>query len=532
MFLEMTRSDVASSKLKAVNMTKLRVNICEVKMSSRLPLPLKDKEFASRLFRENFKQWFFEPRHWRLTLEDIKTIDIQFLNFSPPQYDFMILITLRNGETLQFYEGIIAKNAVEKAERAHGSTEIGRSTVYFVDGYTNKDYIENLLEAWCRRKKLDSLGFAGQFLEAGGESHVQLETLKPLFKSGEAVTTNYLYRYDGWIETSESKKNFSVLAKRFLPREPPTRGNHEYAMLRALPSNIVPKSYGGVVNRRLKANAENQLLVLFEDYLEGAVEIGKQIWDLMKRISQKKVTGMSADTELKRLYRIVEEAIDQVVFPFHQAGFEAWHAAGVVVTSKDEYYKWYHKELEQNLNVLKTAKAVTADQSENLSKIFRGAWNQILGKTKITEIHGDLMWRQILRTKDKRLIILDLDEHIAGHAAKDLAGLCAANRFIAENLQSPQREYLRNVAEQLNTIILESYMRNAERSRAMWAENLEKTVAVYLAYRHLHDAAYYAPVWRQARKQVDLKRYKRYVDFSLGWLEESLKLVKNHLNLE
>jgi predicted trehalose synthase len=182
--------------------------------------------------------------------------------------------------------------------------------------------------------------------------------------------------------------------------------------------------------------------------------------------------------------------------------------------------------------VLKTAKAVTADQSENLSKIFRGAWNQILGKTKITEIHGDLMWRQILRTKDKRLIILDLDEHIAGHAAKDLAGLCAANRFIAENLQSPQREYLRNVAEQLNTIILESYMRNAERSRAMWAENLEKTVAVYLAYRHLHDAAYYAPVWRQARKQVDLKRYKRYVDFSLGWLEESLKLVKNHLNLE
>jgi len=51
-----------------------------------------------------------------------------------------------------------------------------------------------------------------------------------------------------------------------------------------------------------------------------------------------------------------------------------------------------------------------------------------------------------------------------------------------------------------------------------------------LALRHLHDAAYYAPVWRQEKDNADRIRYKRYVDFSLGWFEKSVKLLEGKLN--
>jgi len=496
---------------------------------SNLPTPLKDREFISRLFRKNLKRWFFEPRHWRLAFGDIKEINIQFLNFSPPQYDFIILTNLPNGQTLQFYEGVVAKETLEKAERLHGKTEIGTSTVYFVDGYTNLEYMENLLEAWCRQKKPGSLGFAGQFLGIRDKAHVQIEALKPIGKPGQEVTTNYLYRCKGWVETSEQKLDFDVVAKRFLPRTPLNRGNSEYAMLRALPSSIVPKTRGALVNRRLRVNDENQVLVLFTDYIEDALEVGEQIWELMEQISEKKGLGKSPGSELKLLETTVQEAIDKVVFPFHRAGFETWHSNGVVIKQEDEFYKWYHGELEQNLAALKAAKIITASHSETLSKIFSRAWDQILSRVKATEIHRDLMWRQILKTKDKQLIILDLDEHVMGHAGKDLADLCAANRFIAEDLQSPHTEYMLNIAENLNKLILKRYIQNAEKINAVWTENLEKTVLVYLAYRHFHDAAYYAPAWRQAKKAVERRKYRRYVGFSFRWLEKSIKPVEDLL---
>jgi len=496
---------------------------------SSLPTPLRDRKLVGLLFKQNSRRWFFEPRHWRLAPGDIEEIDIQFLNFSPPQYDFLITATTQNGQTFQFYEGVVAKRRVEKAERVHGRAEIGRSKVYFVDGYTSQGYVENLLETWCRCEKMGALGFVGRFIGIGGEARVHLGTLRPLSKPGQEATTNYLYRYRGRVETGEQELVFDVVAKRFLPREPLTRGNNEYRMLRVLPSAIVPKAHGALLNRRLKVNGESQVLVLFTDYIEGAVEVGKQIWDLMKKASQKKALGKSPDSELKRLDATVQESIDMIVFPFHRAGFKTWHSSGATIKPGDSYYKWYHRELEQNLALLRATKVITANKSKGLSKIFHRAWNRILSRVKATEIHRDLMWRQILKTKDGRLMILDLDEHTAGHAGKDLADLCAANRFIAEDLTSPNAMYVRGVAEHLNTLILKRYMQNVDKMRAVWAEGLENTARVYLAYRHLHDAAYYAPVWRQAERASEIRKYKRYVVFSLRCLDKSTKLMDDLL---
>jgi len=479
------------------------------------------------LFQQNCMKLFYDPRRWRLSPRDIESLKVQFLNFSPPQYDFLVTVTLTTpnrdlSQTLFFYEGVLAKKTVDDGERVYGRVRVGEANVHFVEGYSSREYVAHLLEEWCRSEKLGSLGFTGRVLGVKGQAHFMVEALNSLAKPGEEVTSNYLYRCRGWAETSKRKLKFDLVIKRFLPREPPDRGNREYALIRILPREIVPRVYGGLVNTKFKVGGERQLLVLFMDYIEG-VEVGKQIWDVMEQVSRKKGSGENHEAELKLLESTVEKAIDNVVFPLHKSGFEAWYSSGAPVKARDEYQKWYFRELEQNLAAMKEAKLVNAQTRNSLLKTFRGAWQKILQSVKATEIHGDLMWRQIMKTKDGKLIILDLDEHVMGHMGKDIADLCAANRFISEDLPSQDKEYMRTIAEKLNQLILECYLKNAERAKAVWAENIEKTVLAYLAYRHLHDAAYYAPAWRHARNSEDRNKYKRYVDLSLNWLDKSLK---------
>jgi hypothetical protein len=319
-----------------------------------------------------------------------------------------------------------------------------------------------------------------------------------------------------------------LVIKRFLPRTPLERGNRELAMLKVLPKKIVPRVHGGLINRALKVDGEDQVLVLLMDYVQG-VEVGKQIWDLMKEISHKKNSRKLKEQKLKTLSATVKNTIDNVVFPFHQYSFKAWYSKGTAVQPRDEYYKWYFNEHEQNLTTLEETGLVNTAEKNRLSNTFKKAWKHVLRDIKATEIHGDLMWRQIMQTREGKYVILDLDQHVKGHAAKDVADLCAANRFIAEDLPSREKGYLRSVTERLNKLIVETYKKNAEKVGATWSENLETAVLVYLAHRHLHDAAYYAPAWRQAAEPKQRRRYKRYVDFSMEWLNRSLKLLEKTL---
>ncbi|MDI6884387.1 MAG: hypothetical protein QMD00_04600, partial [Hadesarchaea archaeon] len=152
-----------------------------------------------------------------------------------------------------------------------------------------------------------------------------------------------------------------------------------------------------------------------------------------------------------------------------------------------------------------------------------------------TEIHGDLMWRQIIRarTGDLRtlgnLVILDLDEHTVGHAGKDVADLCAANRFIAEDLPCRDRDFARSLAEDLNKSIVIRYLANVERIGARWDKGLRSVVPVYLAFRHLHDAAYHLPIWQGATDPAVKERHKRYVDFSIAWFRKSIQKLEKIL---
>jgi len=484
---------------------------------------------VEKLFKENVKRVFYEPRHWRLALEDVKQIQIQFLNFSPPEYDILIIASAvvdGKEKTLHFYEGVAAKKKPIEGERTLGKVQINDEDIYFIDGYTSLDFLKNLLEKWCRGEKRGLTGFVGNFLGIKGEAEVNIKMLKPLFKPGEEVTTNYLYQCKGSIKTQRGETEFNILVKRFLPREPVDRGNREYGIMRALPSEMVPRVHGGLVNQALVTKGEPQVLVLFIDFIKEGIEIGKEIWDLMEEIAREKERGIEHKAQLERLYAIVQEAVDQVIFPFHESCFKAWHSLGATIEPQDEYYQWYFKELQENLAALKNAELITEEKKEGLLGTFTEAWEKILEDVRATEIHRDLMWRQIMRTKKGNLVILDLDEHIKGHAGKDLADVCAANRFIAEDLPCLNKEYVRDIAEKLNQLIVDGYLKNAEKTKAKWANRLRETLLVYLAYRHLHDAAYYAPAWRGAVDNETRSRYKRYVDFSMKWFEKSIKQLE------
>ena len=494
-----------------------------------IPQALGKKKFVGMLFQKNLELWFYDPRHWRLNITDIKKNRIEFLNFTPPRYDFIIHVTLTDGQKLQFYQGVAATKSPRKTQSVYGKAKIGTSDFYFVDGYTSIDYVEGLLEAWTRKDTLGSLGFVGKLPGDRGDVTINLRSLKILSKPGQEPTTNYLYRIRGSAKITSKKQEFDIIAKRFLPRAPFNRGNNEYAILKALPRAIVPRTRGVLVNHRLPINGESQVLVLFSDFLEDAHEIGKLIWDLMETISRKKEIKKNAAPELRQLETAVQQAVEKVVFPFHKAGFETWHPNGSPIKAKAHFFSWYHLELEQDLKTLESTETMNANRVKMLSGLFRTAWPKILGRIPATEIHGDLMWRQILKVKN-RLVILDLDEHVKGHAAKDVADLCAANRFIAEDLQSPHHDYMKNLGENLNALILKSYMKKAAQTNAPWASNLENALKIYLAFRHLHDAAYYAPVWHQAKTAEEKAKYKRYVGFSIDWFDKSVKTVETLLD--
>lgn len=249
------------------------------------------------------------------------------------------------------------------------------------------------------------------------------------------------------------------------------------------------------------------------------------MWDLMIQIDRKKEIGETYRPRIEQLNKIVLRVIDEVIFPFHKSFFNLYPSA-ITIHPFDRYWSSYFEELHKNLRSLRNAGLITAPQEKEYKNLFRGAWERILRDVKGAPIHGDLMWRQILVTKEDKLVVIDLDEHAMGHAGKDIADLCAANRFMVEDIPCHHKELVRNLAEKLNKLMIKRYLENVRKVKAAWGERLEETVTVYLALRHLHDMAYHLPIWREATNSVVKKRHWRYVTFSLDCFREEVEKIK------
>jgi thiamine kinase-like enzyme len=483
----------------------------------RFPKKLYDKFFAEELVKKNMR-FFVEPSHWRLTPEEIEHFGVDFLSFRPPSYHVLYTVRGAMGGPFYFYQCLLAKTKLTEGEKVYAKLKVEGAPVYFVDGFTSRKFMKELLEGWCRGEIWDSIGFTGSFLGIGGDVEISVRWSKPLFKPGEEASENYIYRCRGSIE---GKRKFDVAVKRFLPRHPLDRGNREYETMRELPTEIVPEVYGGLVNHALRIKGEPQLLVLFMSFEEGE-NVGQEIWNLMVQAVRLKEKRKDPGKEVSQLHSMVREAVDRVIFPFHKSSRDRWSLSEMETGLTTRRIGEHLKETMENLRKLRRARLLDEVEEERFMNVLTRAWSRILEDIEVTKIHGDLMWGQIIRPKKGGLVIIDLDEHAIGPPGKDLADLCAANRFIAETLPTREKGFARNVAEDLNRSILTRYQINADKTGTGLGRGLKETVSTYLTFRHLHDAAYHLPIWQAATDPAIRERHKRYVEVSLQWFRRSI----------
>jgi hypothetical protein len=435
------------------------------------------------------------------------------------------VLTGKNGkETLYFYESVLVKERVAKRERSYCPIHIDGKELYLVDGFSSPKHLEQVLEGFCAGRRWDFIGFVGSFFGISGEAEVRIKSLKSLFAPKEEPTANYIYRCRGTVTLGETKKRFDIAIKKFLPRSPLDRGNREFQLAEVLQSDLVPRVHGAMVNHSHQIDNSPQVLVLFSDFIEGA-NIGIEFWNLMLEIDRKKESRRSYRAEIKKLLQAMKEVSEKVIYPFHKSLHDLWRSFSPSVRIPTDSHARYFEEFQRGIETLTKAGMLDRKDAKRYSTIFRKAWEKILIKLEATEIHADLMWSQILRTKRGELVVLDLDEHMLAHPSKDLADLCAANRFLVESLPCKHKELLRSVAERMSKALVSAYGAKAKK----WKKQIKNSLPVYLALRHLHDAAYHLPIWMGTTDPRVRMRHKKYVDLSVEWFHKSMQELEKSL---
>jgi hypothetical protein len=477
-----------------------------------------ERNYVEQFLRENFAS-FIDPQHWRLSEKNVEHVDVDLLRFRPPEFEIMFTALTKNMETFHFYEALLLREMSAEGEEIRCEFTLKGQKLFLVNGFSSKEFVKGILERWCRRERQDFVDFVGTFYGIAGKAKVEINSLEPFFPPKEEPTANYIYRCRGSVHVKTLGKRFDVIIKKYVPREPPNRGNREYGIMRILPTWMVPRVHGGVVNHAYSIGGEAQVLVLFSDFVEGK-NVGEIMWKLMLEIDKR--VGEDYKAQLGGLHAICKEVIDKVIFPLHMTFRDLWYPFSYVISTPARTKERYFSEVSKSLNALTQAGLLLEEEATKLRSLFTQAWEEVLEGMRVAETHHDMMWAQIVRSPDGKLVVLDLDEHLPGHAAKDLADLCAASRFLTENLPCENRELMRKIANQINQTLLLQYHKNLQRTGAEWGRGIERALKVYLTLRHLHDAAYHLPIWKEAPDPAVKKRHEKYVNFSMDLLRESM----------
>jgi hypothetical protein len=496
-------------------------------MSKKITLPAQfhDRGFVKKILKKNFIS-FADPQHWRLRAEEIAHVDVDFLSFRPPVYDvmFTVLVGREKKEALCFYESVLVKKRATRGERTYCQTEVNGGRFCLIDGFSSPKLVGRVLEGFCANERWDFIGFTGSLLEISGKAKIHIKSLKPLFEPKEEPTANYIYRCRGTVSSRKARKSFDVVIKKFLPRSPSGRGNREFRINKALPPKLVPRIHGALVNYSHRVGVDPQVLVLFSDFIKGD-NLGTELWNLMLEIDEKRKSKKNYDAQLKKLLQTMKEVSEKVIFPFHKSLHDLWRGFNPSMRMPVSGTMRYSEESQKGIETLLKVGLLDEKTAKEYLTIFGEAWRKILSELETTEIHADLMWSQIIRTERKNLVVLDLDEHMLAPPAKDLADLCAANRFLVESLPCRDRNFFRLVAEQMNEVLIKTYIGRAKE----WKKQIKKSIPVYLALRHLHDTAYHLPIWMETADLKVRERHEKYVNLSLKWFVKSMDVLKKQL---
>ena len=462
--------------------------------SDRLETPFfADKREAECFVINNWKRLFYRTRQYRLDPDRITNAEVEILRCGTDQLDFLLTLEMVIGDRtkrLHFYEAVLAKDKASRDDVVLGQIPVRGTNRVIIDAFSNSAYMERLINEWGEGKRRENLILLGDMLRDLGEINVL--SIQCLYT--KQPSTNYTYILH--LTSKATERQVRVFVKRCVPRDPIDRGNREHEILMALRNlKIVPRVYGALAAMTKQYVREQPLiLVIFSEFLESTEEVGARIWREMSALAQRTNKGRKAE-----LMGIIKRCIQEVVAPFHAVAFRKWHSKTKLAVEGTRCYDEFFAELADNLQVLVQNRLLTKNEVPSVLKTFLRLWNKILIHVPLTEIHHDLMWKQILIDHTNQHYLLDLDEHIPCHAAKDLADLMAANRFIAEklarSLDERKKTVIRELAEEINTLILSSYEDAVGgAAKCPWLKDLELGCYVYLAFRHLHDAAYFAPI--------------------------------------
>jgi len=452
-----------------------------------------DTEEAESFIKSNWKRLFYRSRQYRLDPDSIKNVKVEILRCEYNKLDFLLKLEMKIRNQIKqfhFYESVLINEEASQGEVVLGTVTIKNTQKFVVDAFSNSTFVEGVINDWNDGKQIGKLIFLGKTIK--DFRNIKVQDIQCLYTS--SPSTNYTYILH--LTNKTIKKQIRMFIKRFTPRNPIDRGNREYEILMGLRDlKIIPNAYGALAAVTPDYPIEKPLiLVIFSEFLENTKEVGAQIWRMMHNYSHDMNRKRKTD-----VIRLVRECIHEVVAPFHAVTFQKWHTKDNIAVEGSQCYEEFFSELNDNLYILIQNRLISKKEGFCCLNTFSQLWKTLLIHIPLTEIHHDLMWKQILVDNSNQYYLLDLDEHIPGHAAKDLADLMAANRFIAEklgySLDNQIKDITQKLAGEINEIIISSYEETLGGSdKSPWLKNLELACKGYLTFRHLHDAAYFVPI--------------------------------------
>ncbi|MCK4594640.1 hypothetical protein KAU45_09065 [bacterium] len=456
-----------------------------------------------------------DPRHWRLSDAEIENagIEVETLWHHPPQSHLLIRLKPVSGGEFTFYLPLyLAPKRLRELE-GEVSFPIAGGAWFAYDPLLLPSALMTLLKnagvGNAGRFRLDPPP-TGPFAAASDNPLFKPDgcRVKPLLARGEEPTTNYLYLLD----VPGVGAGQSLVAKRYLPRDDPERGNREWKLATALSSELVPRPVGRLLDTRT-----NNTLVGFYEYVPGA-EVGLVLWKLYGLL------GVVPTASVLARVRVVFAKGLRTLASFYLQLSNRFRTG----IARGEVDEGLFRRAEEDVRLLRGYRL----NVRAYHTIISGLVAHLEGGDSVFHgpraIHGDLMWRQIIwrmgpeRGKDfdpmalpleppeempGRLTIMDAESWRTGYLEEDLAGLGAANNLMLA-LQERDRFAPVVFAALWHAACQANDWDEAQASRGI------RSLLTLIRLRHLHDAAYYARA--KGENPAKTAEYERYVQISLG----------------
>jgi hypothetical protein len=454
---------------------------------------------------------FADPRRWRVPDSDLRRAEVEVLWHHPPQSHLLARVKPAGGGGFTFYLPLYLSS--ERLEGRGGGIAL---KIEDVGWHVYDPFLVPL--ALALLLKSAGVGNAGRFRldppPTGRFASPQANPLfrpaecrvKPMPKKGEEPSTNYLYN----LAFRSAEGEHSLVAKRYVPRDSPERGDREWELATALSSELVPRPVGRLLDTR-----SGTTLVGFYEYVPG-IEVGLVLWKLYELLGVVPTASV-----LARVRVVFAKSLRTLASFYGQSSvrFRVEADRGVV----DEGI--FHR-AEGDVQGLRGYRT----NFKAYRRIIRGLVGHLGGGEPVfhgpAPIHGDLMWRQVVwrmgPEKEEfdpmalplgppeemrgRLTLMDAESWRAGYLEEDLAGLCAANNFMLA-LQERDR---------FAPVVFAALWHAACQANG-WDETAARRslrpLLSLVRLRHLHDAAYYAGA--KGKNPKKMAEYDRYVRVSL-----------------